>query len=171
MANDVYDAVRTVLAIREYQDKEVAEDVIARVVDAGRVTASSMNLQPWHFVVVRERDRLSQLGKLVASGPYIAQADFAVVAAYETDSPFGVSDTSRAIQSMILTAWEEGVGSNWTGFGGLGSVREYVGLGDGYTVLAVFPFGYPARPVGLGKKKRKPLHEVASAEHAGTGFE
>jgi nitroreductase len=93
------------------------------------------------------------------------------VAAYETDSIFGVSDLSRAIQSMVLTAWDEGVGSNWTGFGGLDAVRKHVGLGDGYTVLAVVPFGYPAKAVGLGRKNRKPLGEVASAEQAGTAFE
>jgi nitroreductase len=121
--------------------------------------------------VVRDRDHLRELGTLVASGPYIAQASFAVVAAYETDSIFGVSDLSRAIQSMVLTAWDEGVGSNWTGFGGLDAVRKHVGLGDGYTVLAVVPFGYPAKAVGLGRKNRKPLGEVASAEQAGTAFE
>ena len=130
-----------------------------------------MNRQPWHFVVVRDRDHLRELGTLVASGPYIAQASFAVVAAYETDNIFGVSDLSRAIQSMVLTAWDEGVGSNWTGFGGLDAVRKHVGLGDGYTVLAVVPFGYPAKAVGLGRKNRKPLGEVASAEQAGTAFE
>jgi nitroreductase len=115
MADGVFDAVRTVLAIREYRDRKVGDDLIDRIVEAGRLTASSMNRQPWHFVVVRDRDHLRELGTLVASGPYIAQASFAVVAAYETDSIFGVSDLSRAIQSMVLTAWDEGVGSNWTG--------------------------------------------------------
>jgi nitroreductase len=92
MADGVFDAVRTVLAIREYRDRKVGDDLIDRIVEAGRLTASSMNLQPWHFVVVRDRDHLRELGTLVASGPYIAQASFAVVAAYETDSIFGVSD-------------------------------------------------------------------------------
>jgi nitroreductase len=170
MADGVFDAVRTVLAIREYRDRRVGDDLIRRIVEAGRLTASSMNRQPWHFVVVRDRDRLRELGALVASGPYIAQASFAVVAAYETESPFGISDLSRAIQSMVLTAWDEGVGSNWTGFGGLDAVRQHVGLGEGYTVLAVVPFGYPAKPVGLGRKNRKPLGEVASAERVGTAF-
>ena len=53
---------------------------------------------------------------------------------------------------MILTAWEQGVGSNWTGFGGLEDVRRHVGLDQSYEVLAVLPFGYPARRVGLGQR-------------------
>lgn len=67
---------------------------------------------------------------------------------------------------MILTAWAEGVGSNWTGFGGMESVRRLVALPDGYEVFAVIPFGYPTRPV-KGIKKRKPrlrsLQRSASA--------
>ncbi len=155
------------MAVREYQDKPVPADVVTRVVDAGRLTASGGNRQPWHFVVVRERENLRALGSLVRTGPYVAAAAFAIVVAYEKESPIGVSDASRAIQSMILTAWAEGVGSNWTGFGGLDGVRQRVGLPDRYEVLAVIPFGYPARPF-KGVKKRKPLVQVASAERFGT---
>jgi phospholipase C len=94
----------------------------------------------------------------------------AVVVAYEKQSSFGVSDCSRAIQSMMLTAWADGVGSNWVGFGGLKRVAREVGVPDGYEVLAVVPFGYPRRAIGKGKKRRKPLSEVASAEKFGTPF-
>ena len=166
MANQVFDTARTAMAVRGYQDKPVPEDLVIRVVEAGRLTASAANRQPWHFVVVRERENLRALGSLVRTGPYIATATFAIVVAYEKESPIAVSDASRAIQSMILTAWAEGVGSNWTGFGGLDGVRQKVGLPDGYEVLAVIPFGYPARPV-KGVKKRKALKQVASAERFG----
>lgn len=69
---------------------------------------------------------------------------------------------------MILTAWGDGVGSNWTGFGGLEGVRKRVGLPDSYEVLAVIPFGYPKRALGRGKKKRKAIAEVVSTERFGT---
>jgi len=167
MANPVFDAVRTVMAIRDYQQKPIPADVVTRIVDAGRLTASASNQQEWHFVVVREPENLRALGSLVRTGPYIAKSVLAIVVAYDKNSRTGVSDCSRAIQSMLLTAWAEGVGSNWTGFGGLEGVRNKVGLADRYEVLAVLPFGYPARPV-KGQKKRKPLSEVASAERFGT---
>jgi len=143
----------------------------ANIVEAGRFTASAANGQPWHFVVVRERAGLRELGSLVRTGPYIAGAAAAVVVAYEKASRVGVSDASRAIQSMILTAWAEGVGSNWTGFGGLDGVARKVGLPDRYEVLAVVPFGYPRRSLGRGRKNRRPLAEVASAEQYGTPLE
>jgi nitroreductase len=169
MANPVFDAVRTVMAIRDYQEKPIPADVVARIVDAGRLTASAGNVQKWHFVVVRDPQNLRALGSLVRTGPYIAKSVLAIVVAYEKSSRTGLSDCSRAIQSMILTAWAEGVGSNWTGFGGLEGVRNQVRLPDDYEVLAVLPFGYPARLV-KGQKKRKPLSEVSSAERFGTPF-
>jgi len=167
MANPVFDAVRSVMAIREYQEKPIPSEVVTRIVDAGRLTASAANHQEWHFVVVREPETLRALGSLVRTGPYIAKSALAIVVAYEKTSHTGISDCSRAIQSMLLTAWAEGIGSNWTGFGGLEGVRNKVALPDRYEVLAVLPFGYPARPV-KGRKKRKPLSEVASAERFGT---
>jgi len=170
MSNPVFETVRTVLAVREYQDKPIPDDVLGRIVEAGHLSASASNVQPWHFVVVTDRTGLRELGGLVAHGPYIAGAGAAIVVAYEKANHLGISDVSRAIQSMILVAWGDGVGSNWTGFGELEGVRKKVGLPDKYEVLAVVPFGYPKRAIGKGKKKRKPLAEVASAEQYGTPF-
>src|SRR5215213_4794075 len=141
---DVFDAIRTLLAVRHYQDRPVPESVIRRVLEAGRLTASAMNSQPWHFVVVQERDTLRQLGDLVpenrealrqlgarvGSGPYLAEAALAIVVAVDR-TPFAVSDASRAIQSMLLTAWSDGVGGNWSGFGllqGLTGIGALLGI-------------------------------------------
>jgi nitroreductase len=167
MTNPVFEAVRTVLAVREFQDKPIPDEVLRRIVEAGHLSASASNAQPWHFVLVTQRDSLRELGSLVAHGPYIAGAAAAVVVAYDKKNPLAVSDVSRAIQSMILVAWGDGVGSNWTGFGQLEGVHKKVGLPASYEVLAVVPFGYPRRKLGLGKKKRKPLAEVFSAERSG----
>jgi len=141
MAHAVFEAVRTVLAVRQYEEREVGEEVVRRVAEAAHLTASAANLQPWRFVVVRNRETLRRLGQLVRTGPYIAGSAFAVVVAYERDSRTGVSDASRAVQSMILTAWGDGVGSNWAGFTGLTDVARAVGMPDMYDVLAAIPFG------------------------------
>src|SRR5437867_12403214 len=84
---------------------------------------------------------------------------------------FAVSDASRAIQSMLLTAWAEGVGSNWVGFGGLDKVKALLDIPDKLEVLAILPFGHPVRVVGRGKKQRKTLSEVAHLERFGRPFD
>jgi nitroreductase len=167
---EVFDAVRTVLAVRAYQDRPVPADTVRRIVEAGRLTASAKNGQPWHFIVVENRNTIRELGRLAPTGPYVAQAPLAVVVAIEK-TRFAVSDASRAIQSMILTAWSEGVGSNWVGFLNLTDVKSLLGIPDELDVLAVVPFGYPALAYGRGKKQRKALPEVAHRERFRQPFE
>ena len=87
------------------------------------------------------------------------------------DTPFAVSDGSRAIQSMVLTAWSEGIGSNWVGFGGLEGAKPILGIPDNLDVLAIVPFGYPVRAVGKGRKQRKPFAQVVSRNRFGQPFE
>lgn len=160
---EVFDAVRTVLAIRQFQDKPIPEAVIQQIVEAAHVTASSINGQPWHFVVVQDKEMLRQLATLARTGPYIAQAPLAIVVGME-QSPYAVSDASRAIQDMILTAWAQGIGSNWVGFENLQEVNPVLGIPEEIKLLAILPFGYPVASVGKGKKKRKPLSEVVHRE-------
>lgn len=162
-------AIRTVLAVRQFRDTPIPDDVVREIVEAAHVTASSMNGQPWHFIVVQDKDMPRRLGSLARTGAYIAQAQMAVVVG-TTESPFDVSDASRAIQDMILAAWSRGVGSNWVGFHGLDAVKPVLGIPDAVDVLAIVPFGYPAQPAGGGKKKRKPLGEVVHRERFGQPF-
>jgi nitroreductase len=167
---DAFEAIRTLLAVRGYQNKPIPDAVVHRIVEAGRLTGSGMNRQPWHFIVVRDAEMLRRLGAVASSGSYVAQAPLAVVVATDK-TRFAVSDASRAIQSMLLAAWADGVGSNWVGFGGLEAVKPLLDIPAPLDVLAILPFGYPARPVGRGSKQRRSLREVAHRERYGRPFE
>ncbi|MGH2677790.1 MAG: nitroreductase family protein, partial [Actinomycetota bacterium] len=83
---DVFDAARTVLAVREYRHDPVPEDVVRRIVEAGRLTGSSQNGQPWHFVVVADPDTLRRVTGAVPYGKYGADAALAIVVAVERKS-------------------------------------------------------------------------------------
>ena len=167
---EVFEAARTVLAVRKFQEKPVPPDTIRRIVEAGQLTASGMNAQPWNFIVVENREMLQRLGKIAKTGPYIAQAPLAIALVVER-TRLAVSDASRAIQSMILTAWSDGVGSNWVGFMGLDEAKPLLGIPDDLDLLAILPFGYPVGNIGRGKKKRKPLAEVAHRERFGQPYD
>jgi nitroreductase len=167
---DVFDAVRTVLAVRRYAATPIPSDLVRRIVEAGRLAGSSINLQPWHFIVVEERATLRTIGSVIRSGRYVADAAFVIVVVVQTDSVFAVSDGSRAIQNMILTAWSDGVGSNWVGFGPLPQVEKVLEVPKTHEGLAVVAFGYPEAKLGRGRKKRRPIGAVASHERFGTPF-
>jgi nitroreductase len=167
---DTFEAIRTVLAVRRFRDTPIPDDVVREIVEAGRLTASGSNRQPWHLIVVRDKGMLHQLGSLVRTGPYIAQAPLAIVVCIESANPLAISDGSRAIQDMILAAWSRGVGSNWTGFHNIPAVKPVLGIPESLDVLGVVPFGYPVDKLGAGKKNRKPLGEVVSSERYGRPF-
>jgi nitroreductase len=168
---EVFEAVRTVLAVRRYRPDPVPEEVVRRIVDAGRLTGSGGNAQPWHFVVVTDRETIERMGPMLRTGPYASRAPLVIVVAVEKETRLAVSDASRAIQSMLLTAWANDVGSNWVGFGGMREVADLLGIPDHLDVLAVLPFGYPLVPGAKGRKARRPLGEVASRERFGQPFE
>ncbi len=167
---DVFEAVKTVLAVRQYQDKPLPEESIQRILESARLTGSAKNEQPWHFIVVQNRDTLHTLASLAPTGRYLDQAPVSIVIAVEK-TPFALSDVSRAIQSMILTAWAEGIGSNWVGFAGMDQVKPVLGIPDSLDVVGIFPFGYPAEEIGQGKKRRKTLDEIAHRERFGQSWD
>jgi nitroreductase len=167
---EVFEAVRTLLAVRSYQSTPVPADAVRRIVEAGRLSASGMNAQPWHFIVIENPATLRALAGHARTGPYIAQAPLAIVVAI-AQTPLAISDASRAIQSMLLTGWAEGLGSNWVGFSKLEPMKELLSIPTDLDVLAVLPFGYPASDIGKGKKQRKPLGEVTSRERFGQPYE
>jgi len=169
---EVFDAIRTLLAVRSYQDKPVADGVLRRILEAGRMSGSASNRQPWQFIVVRDRERIKEVAAAAPTGPYITQAPLVIVVAVDKSIRFSVSDGSRAIQNMMLAAWGEGVGSNWVGFAGMvEGVKAVLDIPNEFEVLGVLPFGYPSLKLGLGRKTRKPLSEIAYRERFGQPFE
>ena len=171
---DVIDTIRTVLAVRNYQETPVPQDAIRRILEAGQMTGSAKNVQPWHFIVVENRNTLRQLGTLIPTGTYVAQAPLAIIVAAE-QSVFALSDASRAIQSMIIAAWSEGIGSNWAGFPTPGILdltptKQLLAIPERLDVVGVISFGYPLPAPVRGKKRRKSLSEVAHRERFGQPY-
>jgi len=166
---EVFEAVRTVLSVREYQEKKIDLDILKKITEAGHLTASSNNFQPWHFILVDDPIIIQKLGELAKTGPYISNAVAAIVVVIER-TKFSVSDASRAIQSMILTAWEDGIGSNWVGFNNLEIVKPLLMVPEDRDILAIIPLGYPKEKIGKGKKNRKPFSEIVSKNYFGQNY-
>ena len=49
---EVFEAVRTVLSVRNYKETPVPPDLVRRIVEAGRLSGSGVNGQPWHFIAI-----------------------------------------------------------------------------------------------------------------------
>ena len=167
---ETFDAIRTVLAVRRFKETPIPEHIVRGIVEAGRLTASGGNSQPWHFIVVRNKETLRRLGQLARTGPYIPQALLAIVVTMD-HSPIAVSDGHPRYPGHKYGRMVARRRLKLVGFNNLPEVNSLLGIHEEVSVLAILPFGYPAEAIGKGKKKRKPLDEVAYNERWGEPFE
>ena len=164
---DTYLAVASKRDWRSYADRPVPEDVQRRILDGGRLSGSSQNKQPWTFVVVESDDVKDRLAGLVYADVNVRTCAFAVAIATEGGKyPF---DVGRAMQNMMLVAWNEGVASCPNGMPDAAAAAAALGLEDGLLPLNIPTFGYPKRPLDPESKSaeewsaeanRKPLEEL-----------
>lgn len=158
---DVLKAIRTKRAIREFTSETVSADVEEAILDAGRLSQSSKNSQPWQFIVIRDKATLQDLSQLGAYAGHLAGADFAVLLVAESSqNSFDLGQTAAYLQ---LAAWQLGVGSCIASIYEADKARALLGIPDGYECSTALSFGYPApRPDEAPKRKviRKPLSEI-----------
>ena len=171
---DVNEAVLTRLTVREYKPDPVPDDVVLKLLEAGRLSPSSQNLQPWHFVVVRDGDTIRRLGEMATQGPFLGNAPLAI-AVVTDDTPRAPLDAGRAIQQMELVAWEAGMGTCFIGIRDAdqnAAIKEVLGIPAHLVLLTVLPFGYRlnADMGRFGRRNRKSLSEVAHAERFGAAY-
>ena len=164
---DTFECIRKRRDIRSFLKKDVPEDVIKKIIEAGRLSPSAMNLQPWIFIVVRNKETLRELGELCLSGRFIVGASFVVVVVTEPANKWHEIDGARSVQNMALAGWNEGVGCCWVGAIERESVREKLDIPRNLHVLTILPFGYPDELTVKRKKVRKPLEEVLYWEKFG----
>lgn len=164
---DTFECIRKRRDIRSYLKKDVPDDVIRKIIEAGRLAPSAMNLQPWHFIVIKNKETLKELGKFCLSGRFIVDASFAIVVTTEPSNKWHEIDGARAVQNMSLAAWNEGVGTCWIGAIDRDKVKERLNIPKNLHVLTVLPFGYPEEFIVKRKKVRKSPNEVFHWEKFG----
>lgn len=139
---NVFECISTLSSIRSYMQKEVPDEVIMEILEAGRLAPSAHNDQPWQFILIKDKDKLKEMKKYCLSGSFISQVDFAVVVVTYPASKWHEIDSTRAVQNMVLTAWDHKLGSCWIGRLDKPGLMEYLEIPNNLNVLTVLPFGY-----------------------------
>ncbi|PON11682.1 nitroreductase [Candidatus Entotheonella serta] len=170
---DVYECIRTRRTVREFKPDPVPDAIVHKLLQAGRWAPSSSNTQPWHFVVVRNRDTIAALGRITTQGTFIAQAPLAIAVVME-NARRPQLDAGRALQQMELMAWSEGLGTCFVGVRAAeqqNAIKDLLGIPKEMELITVLPFGY--RPEGRRATgtPRKPMAEIAHCERFGTAYE
>ena len=157
---DAYECIVGRVEVREFTGEPVPEETIRRILEAGRMAPSQRNRQPWHFILVQDRALLRQLAEAAPTGPYIANAAFAVVIAMD-GAKMPQIDGARAAQTMQLAGWAEGLGSCWVSGLDRDRIKELLRMPLAMEVITVLPFGRPTPAARAVRKRRKPLAAIA----------
>ena len=128
---------------RSYADRPIPEDVVTRILDAGRVSGSASNKQPWRFVVVESQDWKQALAATVYVPANVATAAFAV--AIVTEGGGRALDVGRTMQNMMLVAWNSGIVSCPNGMPDPADAADALGLEGDLLPVTVLSFAYPRR--------------------------
>jgi len=143
---DAYLAIVSRREIRAYDDRPIPDEVVERVLQAGRVAGSSQNLQRWRFLVVSEPAALDRLAQAVFAPANVSGAALAIaIVVPEQGRGQDAFDAGRAAQNMMLGAHAYGVGGCPNGIADRDGAAAALGHGDDERVAIVLSFGYPTR--------------------------
>lgn len=148
-------------SVRRYAKKRVAEEVLSKVLEAGRQAPSADNVQPWHFIVLKD----SSIREKMSRGRYnsfVKDSAFTIVGCgYVGDADgrrWSTIDTTIALQNMVIAAWVQGVGSCWIGDFQEEEAKKLLGIPEDWKIVALVSFGYPTDQPR--ERQKKPLEEI-----------
>jgi len=168
---ETWDAIRSRRNTREYQDRPIDRADLDRILEAGRRAPSSMNEQPWDFIVVTDRATLERMADLWRWGVHIrgAAAAIALLSPASGDPEARETfafDLGQASMSMMLAAADLGIGSCHSSVGEQADARQVLGFPEDREAVILLSLGYPARPLTpIEHPKRRPADEVIHREH------
>ncbi len=171
---EVFEAVRKRRSIRAYEPTPIPEEKLMKILEAGRLAPSASNIQPWHFIVVRNKEKRKKLAK-VRGAKFLAKSPVVIVGCgdQQASPKWFMVDVAIAMQNMVLTATSEGLGTCWVGSFNENEVRALLKIPERYRVVALLAVGKPSGRINFtGKvlhmmRKRKKLEKIVSFEEFG----
>lgn len=150
----VYEIILKRRTIRRFKPEPLPLELLERLVNAGRLAPSGANLQPLEFIIVNKPEMVNKVFPALKWAGYIAPAGnppegkrpvayIVVLVNTQIKSGNGSVDAAAAIENMILTALEEGVGSCWLGSIDRNQLRSVFDIPQHYQIDSVLALGYP----------------------------
>ncbi|MFQ6087532.1 MAG: nitroreductase family protein [Candidatus Methanofastidiosia archaeon] len=165
---NLFEAIKKRRSIRSFEEKEVLDDDLKKILEMAIWAPSEGNLQPWKFYLVRDEDTKDRLTRAALNQRFLSQASVVIVvcADFHATSPYGerginlycLQSTAAAIQNMLLSAHALGLGACWVGAFQEEEIKEILKLPDHLRPIALIPIGYPAE--SPPPRRRKDLSDV-----------
>jgi nitroreductase len=171
-ALSVLDVIKARGSIRSYKDKPIPKQVLLDILEAARMAQSADNRQPWEFIVVTDLAIRKKLAQAAGNQSFVGEAATVVVCLANPEESASVGpfegflvDLAIAIENMVLTAWDLGIGSCWIGAYNEGKVKELLDVPMNLRVMSLLTLGYPDEKAG--PKHRKDLDEIVHYQKYG----
>jgi nitroreductase len=159
---ETWDAIRARRNVRRYTDQPIERADLDRVLEAGRRAPSGSN-----FVVVTDRQQLTELAKVWRGAGHVAQsaATVAMVAPVQAEQQRRETlrfDLGQAAMSIMIAAADLGIGSGHAAVGDQDLARQLLGFPEDRFLAFMIALGYPAdRPLApIARPDRRPFEEV-----------
>ena len=135
-------------SVRKFSDKPVEQEVIDKILEAGKVAPTAANIQPQKIYVLRSEEAMQIANKL---SPCIFGAPQTFIICYDAnracprgEGNYGDIDCTIVLTHMMLEAWNLGVGTCMVGMFNADETRKALNLPDNIHPVLFMPFGYPA---------------------------
>jgi len=168
----VLEAIRTRRSIRKYdRNRDVEPEKLLACLEAARWAPSASNKQPWHFIVVRSKEKREELARLHPHGKFMAESPVVLVVLGDPQKheKYFKCDPPIATQNFLLAAHAQGLGTCWMGVVDSPTeepMRQLLGVPGSLRIICTVSVGYPAEKP---EKTRQPLEELVSYESFGKG--
>ena len=151
---EVWEAIRKRVSVRRFSTKDVPDELVDRLLEAGCQAPTAGNLQPWRFWVVRKQEVKEGLVAAAGGQMFLSEAPVVIVCCVDLDlcahgygsrgqNLYGIQDTAAAIENMILGATSEGWGTCWVGAFSEEAARGTLELPEGVRPVAMVAIGEP----------------------------
>jgi nitroreductase len=161
---DTWTAIASRRDVRDFDARPIADVDLDEILEAGRRSPSASNWQPWDFIVVTDRQQLTELAKVWRGAGHVARsaATVAVIAPAADERRRAPFDLGQATMSIMLAAASLGIGSGHSAVGDQQLARELLGFPEDRTCAFLIPLGYPAdRPLApIRHPDRRPFDDV-----------
>ena len=152
-------------SIRKFNGKKVPKEIVLKLIDSAQQAPSACNQQLWKFIAIDDEDTKRALSEKGKGSPFFKTSPLVIVVLYKknivTNESADTQSAAAAIENMLLTAENFGLGATWINhFGDEKFIRALLGVPEQYRIISTVVFGYPAEKVA--KPSRPPVEKIIS---------
>lgn len=159
---DCLEAIKTRRSIREFKDRPIPNEVLEKIVDAGRFAPTARQEEPWEFIVITDSLTLKKIGEVTDHGKFISEA-FACIAVFCKDTKYYLEDGCAATQNILLAATALGIGSCWVAGDKklyCGKINDLLNVPASFKLVSLLALGYPKTDGAFRVAHKRNLNEV-----------